>query len=178
MPLLILNFVAQEIHGTEFKMGWSHWSSWSACSTTCGKGQMLRSRTCIGPCVFNEHGAHEAKQCNLASCQGIKIVLETKSKQYKKLFIIRNISIFVKLFLAPMEISIKIWKRKYLTLVVDEDQKIKDIKEKIQDKEAIQTKHQSLFFNGKPLENDRTLFDYMIKKDSTLYLYLRGKFIP
>ena len=76
-----------------------------------------------------------------------------------------------------MKISIKIWKRKYLTLVVDDDQTIKDIKKKIEDKESIETKHQSLFFNGKPLENDRTLFDYMIRKDSTLYLYLRGKLI-
>ena len=79
------------------------------------------------------------------------------------------------LFVAPMQISVKICKRKYLTLVVDDDQTIEDIKKKIEDKESIETKHQSLFFNGIPLENDRTLFDYMIRKDSTLYLYLRGK---
>ena len=76
-----------------------------------------------------------------------------------------------------MKISVKIRKRKYLTLVVDDDQTIKDIKKKIEDKESIEIKHQSLFFNGIPLENDRTLFDYMIRKDSTLYLYLRGNFI-
>ena len=73
-----------------------------------------------------------------------------------------------------MEISVKIWKRKFISLVVNEDQTVEDIKRKIQDKESIEPKHQSLFFNGKPLENDRTLFDYMIKKDATLYLYLRG----
>ena len=75
-----------------------------------------------------------------------------------------------------MEISVKIWKRKFISLVVNEDQTVEDIKNQIEDKESIQPKHQSLFFNGKPLENDRTLSDYMIKKDATLYLYLRGKF--
>ena len=67
-----LNFLAQEIYGSELRMGWSHWGSWTICSTTCGEGEMLRSRTCIGACLANEHGAHEAKACNLASCEGIK----------------------------------------------------------------------------------------------------------
>ena len=74
-----------------------------------------------------------------------------------------------------MEISVKIWKRKFISLVVNEDQTVEDIKDLIQEKELIKPKHQSLFFNGKPLENDRTLSDYMIRGDSTLYLYLRGK---
>ena len=52
-------------------MGWSDWSSWTTCSTTCGEGEMLRSRICKGPCLLNENGAHEAKACNIASCQGI-----------------------------------------------------------------------------------------------------------
>ena len=76
-----------------------------------------------------------------------------------------------------MEISVKIWKRKFISLVVNEDQTVEAIKDLIQEKELIEPKHQSLFFNGKPLENDRTLSDYMIRDDSTLYLYLRGKLL-
>ena len=55
-----------------------------------------------------------------------------------------------------------------------EDNTIKDIKSRIEDKENIDTNKQSLFYEGKPLENERTLEDYMITKDATLYLYLRG----
>ena len=77
-----VDFLAQDIYGNQLHMGWSHWGSWSACSTTCGEGEMLRSRTCTGPCLLNEHGAHEAKPCNLASCQG-----KQRSKLYLKIFI-------------------------------------------------------------------------------------------
>ena len=67
--LLAQEIIAQEL--AQIHMGWSDWSSWSMCSTTCGEGEMLRSRTCTGPCLLNENGAHEAKACNVASCQGI-----------------------------------------------------------------------------------------------------------
>ena len=77
-----VKFLAQDIYGNQLHMGWSHWGSWSACSTTCGEGEMLRSRTCTGPCLLNEHGAHEAKPCNMASCQG-----EQRSKLYLKIVI-------------------------------------------------------------------------------------------
>ena len=73
-----------------------------------------------------------------------------------------------------MHISVKILRRKYLPLVLTEDNTIKDIKSRIEDAENIKITQQSLFCDGKPLENERTLQDYMITKDSTLYLYLRG----
>ena len=69
--LLAQEIIAQEL--AQIHMGWSDWSSWSMCSTTCSEGEMLRSRTCTGPCLLNENGAHEAKACNIASCQGIYI---------------------------------------------------------------------------------------------------------
>ena len=76
-----------------------------------------------------------------------------------------------------MHISVKILRRKYLPLVLTEDNTIKDIKSRIEDAENIKITQQSLFYDGKPLENERTLQDYMITKDSTLYLYLRGNTI-
>ena len=41
-----------------------------------------------------------------------------------------------------MKISVKIWKRKFISLVVNEDQTVEDIKGLIQEKELIQPKHQ------------------------------------
>ena len=52
------------------KQGWSEWGSWSTCSTTCGEGGMIRQRHCTGECILSEHGTHQAKLCNLASCLG------------------------------------------------------------------------------------------------------------
>ena len=50
---------------------------------------------------------------------------------------------------------------------------IKDIKIKIQDKEGFPVKFQNLFFNSQLLENDKTLSDYKIPKNSNLDLTLK-----
>ncbi|CAF1981276.1 unnamed protein product [Rotaria magnacalcarata] len=73
---------------------------------------------------------------------------------------------------GSIQIFIEIPTVKTLTLQADPSDTIKSIKRNIKDIEHIRTEDQRLVFDGRQLEDDKTLLDYSIQHGSKLHLFI------
>ncbi|CAO2200086.1 unnamed protein product [Urochloa humidicola] len=73
---------------------------------------------------------------------------------------------------GTFKIDVKTLQGTVIPLDVQSSDTVEDVKVKIYEKDGHRPKQQRLFYGGRQLQDDRTLEDYNIKRDSTVHLAL------
>jgi large subunit ribosomal protein L40e len=73
----------------------------------------------------------------------------------------------------PFKVQVKLLTGKNLSIDIGAENTVDDLKLIIKSVEGIPVDQQRLIFAGKQLENDRSMSDYNISKDTSIYLVLR-----
>lgn len=99
--------------------------------------------------------------------------LEDDNKTLADLYITRESTIFLIERLKPFQIFVVTTEEKTITIEVTKDEKVIDVKRKVERRHGGPADAIQLLYSGKYLDNDKTIADYGIQRDATLVITLR-----
>ncbi|EAN32428.1 Ubiquitin family protein [Theileria parva strain Muguga] len=112
----------------------------------------------------DQHGYHDNEI--LSSGRILKDDEEYSKDEHKKLYTVSKIR-------GGLNISVQTMQGKTIQLQVSQNETVLDLKNKLEKEQTIPVDQQRLIFDGKLLENGKTISDYGIKENAVIQLVLR-----